>query len=168
VALPYRPASPGAGSSVALPSGAPSRSEPTGSHAAGPGLIATALTLVTLVPAAVGALTVTGPIAYGLQLVWPVWGWFVPFALWAAGAVLASWPNERFQRIWYGHRDPTTQELRHLADPVRRALRRLDLSASHYRLMITESAEPNAPATTGRTVVVTSYAAGSIPPATCN
>jgi Zn-dependent protease with chaperone function len=155
------------GAAITLPPGATSRSEPPAPHAGGPGgpgLLSTILTLATLVPAAVGALTVAAPIAYGLHLVWPVWGWIVPFALWTAGAVLASWPNEKLQRTWYGYRDPTTEELRRLAEPVRRVLRRLDLAASRYRLVVTESDEPNAPATTGRTVVVTSYAAKSLPP----
>jgi Zn-dependent protease with chaperone function len=156
-----------AAAAVTLPPGAVSRSEPAAPRTSGPegpGLPSTILTLTTLIPAAVGALTVAAPVAYVLHLVWPVWGWIVPFALWVAGAVLASWPNEKLQRTWYGYRDPTPEELRRLADPVRRALRRLDLAASHYRLVIIESAEPNAPATTGRTVAVTSYAAKSLPP----
>jgi Zn-dependent protease with chaperone function len=122
------------------------------------------VSLATLIPAAAGALTIVAPIAYGLNLVWPTWGAVAPFVVWALGAVLAAWPRERIQRVWYGYRDPTTEELRRLREPARRALHRTAVSAGRVRLMIVKSQELNAPAATGRTVVITSYAASSLPP----
>jgi STE24 endopeptidase len=129
-----------------------------------PGLGATALALATLIPAAAGALAIVAPIAYGLGLVWPIWGALVPFAVWALGAVVASWPQQTIVRTGYGYRDPTIEELRHLKEPVRRALHRVGISAGRVRLIIVKSRELNAPATTGRLVVLTSYAADSLPP----
>jgi Zn-dependent protease with chaperone function len=129
-----------------------------------PGLWPTLLAVATLIPAAIGALVIVAPIAYGLNLAWPIWGAAVPFAVWAAAALVTSWPQETIQRVWYGYRDPTAEEHRRLGEPSRRALRRLGVATGRYRLMIVKSDEPNAPATTGRTVVITSYAAGSLPP----
>ncbi|MCO6008194.1 M48 family metalloprotease [Actinoallomurus purpureus] len=120
--------------------------------------------LTALVPAAVGAMAIVGPVAFGLDLVWPVWGAVIPFVVWVAGAVLATWPQETIQRAWYGYRDPTAEEHRRLTEPSRHALRRLGVTAGRYRLMIAESDGPNAPAVTGRTVVITSYAAKTLPP----
>lgn len=128
------------------------------------GLGSTIIALVTLIPAAVGALIVVAPIAYGLHLIWPLWGATVPFAVWAAGAVPASGRQATILRKAYGYRDPTTEELRRLREPARRALDRVGVSAGRVRLMIVKSPELNAPATTGRLVVVTSYAASSLPP----
>jgi Zn-dependent protease with chaperone function len=119
--------------------------------------------LATLIPAAAGALAIVAPIAYGLNLVWPIWGAMVPFVVWAAGAVVASWPQETIQRAWYGYRDPTAEEHRRLGEPSRRALHRLGVTTGRYRLMIVTSDEPTGPATTGRTIVITSYAARSLP-----
>jgi Zn-dependent protease with chaperone function len=131
---------------------------------AGPGPVSTVIALAALLPAAVGALTIVGPLAYGLRLAWPPWGAALPFVVWAAGALLASWPNETIQRAWYGYRDPTADEHRRLGEPSRRALRRLGVPAGRYRLMVSRSDEVTAPATTGRTVLITSYAARSLPP----
>ena len=142
-------------------------STPGGQNAHGPmrpGLGSTVLAMATLIPAAVGALVIVAPIAYGLNLAWPAWGAAVPFLVWAAGAVIASWPQETIQRGWHGYRDPTAEEHRRLGEPSRRALHRLGITAGRYRLMIVKSDEPNAPATTGRTVVITSYAADSLSP----
>jgi Zn-dependent protease with chaperone function len=142
-------------------------STPVGQNVHGPmspGLGSSVLALVTLIPAAVGALVIVAPMAYGLNLVWPVWGAAVPFVVWIAGAVPASWPQETIQRVWYGYREPTAEEHRRLGEPSRRALHRLGVTAGRYRLKIIKSDEPNASATTGRTVVITSYAAGSLPP----
>lgn len=119
--------------------------------------------LATLIPAAVGALAIVAPIAYGLNLLWPIWGVAVPFVVWAAGAVGMSRSQEMILRRAYGYRDPTTEELRRLKEPARRALDRVGVSAGRVRLMIVKSQELNAPATTGRLVVVTSYAANSLP-----
>jgi Zn-dependent protease with chaperone function len=116
-----------------------------------------------LIPVLVGALTIVVPIAYGLNLVWPMWGVGVPFVVWAAGAVLATWPRERIQRFWYGYRDPTIEELRRIKEPVRRALHRTSVSAGRVRLVIADAQELNAPATAGRAVVITSYTASSLP-----
>jgi Zn-dependent protease with chaperone function len=88
----------------------------------------------------------------------------VPFVLWVAGAVGASRSQETILRGAYGYRDPTTEELRRLKEPARRALHRLSVSAGRVRLMIVKSQELNAPATTGRLIVVTSHAASSLPP----
>lgn len=150
----------------------PSRAEmaPAGATGSGParpirpGLGATALALATLIPAAVGALAIVAPIAYGLVLVWPIWGALVPFAVWALGAVVASWPQQTIAGTGYGYRDPTVEELRRLKEPAWRALHRVGISAGRVRLMIVKSRKLNAPATTGRLVVLTSYAAGSLPP----
>jgi Zn-dependent protease with chaperone function len=133
-------------------------------YSAGPALGSTIVALATLIPAAVGALTIVAPIAYGLHLIWPLWGATVPFAVWVAGAVLASWQQATILRKAYGYRDPTTEELRRLKEPARRALDRVGVSARRVRLLIVKSPELNAPATTGRLVVVTSYAASSLPP----
>jgi Zn-dependent protease with chaperone function len=119
--------------------------------------------LAALVPAAAGALTIVAPIAYGLNLALPIWGALIPFVVWAAGAVAMSRSQEAMFRAASGYRDPTSDELRRLKEPARRALRRVGVSASHVRLMIVKSEELNAPPTTGRTVVVTSHAAGSLP-----
>ncbi|MFB9834956.1 M48 family metalloprotease [Actinoallomurus acaciae] len=119
--------------------------------------------MTALIPALVGALTIMVPIAYGSSLVWPVWGAGIPFVIWAAGAVLAAWPLERIQRSLHGYRDPTTDELRRIKEPARRALHRTAVSAGRIRLMIVDAQEPSAPATAGRTVVVTSYAVSSLP-----
>ncbi|MDN3355116.1 M48 family metalloprotease [Actinomadura sp. DC4] len=135
----------------------------TGPPLAGPGLGSTIVALTTLIPAAIGALTIVAPIAYGLHLVWPLWGAAVPIVVWAAGAVLASWRATFLQKA-YGYRDPTTEELRRLKEPARRALDRVGLSAGRVRLMIVKSRELNAPATTGQLVVLTSYATESLPP----
>lgn len=152
-ALPARAVSP-----VVVPAGTEDR------PAVRSGLGSTVVALAVLIPAAVGALAIVAPIAYGLHLLWPVWGAVVPFVVWAAGAVLASWPNETIQRTWHGYRDPTAEEHRRLGEPSRRALRRLGVTAGRYRLMISESDELNAPAMMGRTVIITSYAARSMPP----
>lgn len=119
--------------------------------------------LIALIPALVGALTIVVPIAYGSSLVWPIWGAGIPFVIWAAGAVLAARPQERIQRSLHGYRDPTTDELRRIKEPARRALHRTAVSAGRIRLMIVDVQELSAPATAGRTVVVTSYAASSLP-----
>lgn len=129
-----------------------------------PGLGAITIAVAMLAPAAAGALAIVVPIAYGLQLIWPIWGAAAPFAAWVAGAAVATWPQERIQRAWYGYRDPTAEEHRRLAEPSRRVLRRLGLTAGRYRLMIATADGPNAPAVTGRTVVVTSYAVTRLPP----
>jgi Zn-dependent protease with chaperone function len=129
-----------------------------------PGLAPSVVALVMLIPALVGALTIVAPIAYGLGLLWPIWGIGVPFVVWVAGAVLAAWPQERIQRSLHGYRDPTTEELRRIREPVRGALHRTAVSASRMRLMIVSAKELNASATAGRTVVITSYAANSLPP----
>ena len=42
-------------------------------YSAGPGVGSTIIALATLIPAAVGALTIVAPIAYGLHLIWPLW-----------------------------------------------------------------------------------------------
>ncbi|MEV5704685.1 M48 family metalloprotease [Actinoallomurus sp. NPDC052274] len=131
------------------------------SMGAGPGSIIVAVAM--LIPAAIGALAIAAPIAYGLHLVWPVWGAVAPFAAWVLGAAVATWPGETIQRAWCGYRDPTAEEHRRLTEPSRAALRRMGLTAGRYRLMIAESDGPNAPAVTGRTVVITSYAVTRLP-----
>jgi Zn-dependent protease with chaperone function len=129
-----------------------------------PGLASTVVALATLIPAAAGALAIVVPIAYGLNLLWPIWGAVVPFVVWAAGAVGVSRSQETILRKAYGYRDPTAEELRRLKEPARQALDRVEVSAGQVRLMIVKSREVNAPATTGRLVVVTSYAASSLSP----
>jgi Zn-dependent protease with chaperone function len=121
------------------------------------------VTLIMLVPVLVGALTIVVPIAYGLNLVWPTWGAGVPLVVWGVGAVLPSWPQERIQQAWYGYRDPTTEELRRINEPIRRALQRTAVPAGRVRLVIADTQELNAPATAGRTIAITSYAASSLP-----
>jgi hypothetical protein len=138
---------------MALPG--PAGREPSETRDPGPG--STVIALATLVPAAVGALAIVAPIAYGLNLLWPIWGVAVPFVVWAAGAVGMSRSQEMILRRAYGYRDPTTEELRRLKEPARRALDRVGVSAGRVRLMIVKSQELNAPATTGRLIVVTSY-----------
>jgi Zn-dependent protease with chaperone function len=129
-----------------------------------PGLGLTMLAVATLIPAAIGALVIVAPIAYGLNVAWPVWGAAVPFVVWGAGAVGVSRSQATALLNAYGYRDPTTEELRRLKEPARRALDRVEVSARRVRLMIVKSPELNAPATTGRLVVVTSYAVTSLPP----
>src|SRR5262249_28458327 len=129
-----------------------------------PRLGSIAVALVTLFPALVGALTIVAPIAYGMNLLWATWGLGAPFVVWAAGAVLAAWLQERIQRSLHGYRGPTTEELRRIREPARRALHHTAISADRIRLMIVKADELNAPATAGRTVVITSYAANSLPP----
>jgi Zn-dependent protease with chaperone function len=129
-----------------------------------PGLVSITIAVAALVPAAIGALAITVPIAYGLHLVWPLWGLVAPFAIWVVGAVVTAWPQSTIQRAWYGYRDPTADEHRRLIEPSRRALRRLGFTAGRYRLMIVKSGGPNAPAVAGRTVVVTSHAVNALPP----
>jgi Zn-dependent protease with chaperone function len=162
-AVPARP--PAAGRTVAP---APRPQEPIGSPGAvrstGPGPVSIIVAVAMLVPAAIGALAIVAPIAYGLHVVWPVWGALAPFAVWVLGAVAATWPREAIQRAWYGYRDPTAEEHRRLTEPSRRALWRLGVTAGRYRLMIAESDAPSAPAVTGRTIVMTSYAVNGLPP----
>lgn len=164
VTVPPRPSVPGR-AVVPHPGGLP----PSGSIERGPvrptrsNLVSVTISVVMLIPAAIGALAIVAPIAYGLQLVWPVWGAVAPFAAWVLGAVVATWPRETIQRAWYGYRDPTAEEHRRLAEPSRRALQRLGVTAGRYRLMLTESDGVNAPAVTGRTVVMTSYAVNTLP-----
>ncbi len=149
---------------------APDSRPPSGSIVQGPtaprraGLGSITIAVAMLIPAAVGALAIVVPIAYALHLIWPIWGAIAPFAVWVAGAIVATWPAQRVQRAWYGYRDPTADEHRRLAEPSRRALRRLGLTAGRYRLMIAEADGPNAPAVTGRTVAMTSYAVNKLPP----
>ena len=170
-ALPQRPG--GAvlpatvGASEGKPPGVFAMTGPGGrepSRTTGSNLASTAVALAALAPAAAGALVIITPIAYGLSLLWPMWGALVPFVLWAAGAVWVSRSQETTLRNAYGYRDPTNEELRRLKDPARRALARVQISAGRIRLMIVKSPQLNAPATTGRLIVVTSYATTSLPP----
>lgn len=126
--------------------------------------LSTLLTVATLIPAAIGAVVIVAPIAYGLNVAWPVWGAAVPFVVWVAGAIGISRSQETILRNTSGYRDPTTEELRQLKGPARRALDRVEVSARRVRLMIVKSPELNAPAMTGRLVVITSYSASSLPP----
>lgn len=168
-ATPVR--SPAAPAATAISGAAlPGLQPPSGSIERGParpirpGLGSITFAVATLVPTAVGALAIVVPIAYGLHLIWPIRGAVIPFAVWAVGAVAATWPRETIQRAWYGYRDPTAEEHRRVAEPSRRALRRLGIAAGRYRLMIARSEGPNPPAMTGRTVVMTSYAVNKLPP----
>ncbi|MEV5710269.1 M48 family metalloprotease [Actinoallomurus sp. NPDC052274] len=129
-----------------------------------PGLGSITIAVAALVPAAIGALAIIVPTAYGLHLLWPLWGAVAPFGVWVVGAVVTGWPQATIQRAWYGYRDPTAEEHRRLTEPSRRALQRLGITAGRYRLMIVKSGGPNAPAVAGRTVVMTSHAVGTLPP----
>ena len=118
------------------------------------------LTVVGLLPALAGALMIVLPAAFGLGLVVPVWGTAIPFVAWVMASILLSRPI----LLARGLREPTNAELRRLKEPVLGALRRVGISPGRIQLMVVESEELNAPATTGRIVVVTSYAMNATPP----
>lgn len=144
----------------------PGRAEPGPVSPVRPGLGSTLVALTMLAPVLAGALMIVGPIAYGMALVWPVWGGVVPFAVWWAAAPLFLVPATQrlIATTWYGCRDATGDEATRLDAPWRAVLARAGIPAGRYRLMVVDSEELNAYATTGRIVVVTSQAARTLPP----
>jgi Zn-dependent protease with chaperone function len=120
---------------------------------------------VTLVPILVGTAAIVVPAAYGLHRLWPTWGVVALFVLWWAPTPLyvMSAPQNLIARAFFGCREPTGTERRRLEGPWRALLQRAGVPGRRYRLMATDSDELNACTTFPRTVVVTSYAAASLP-----
>ncbi|TDD60720.1 hypothetical protein E1293_45505 [Actinomadura darangshiensis] len=127
-----------------LPPGRP-QDEPSGRGGAAIGLVV-----------ALEGVVVAG-VAFGAQLVWPVWGAVVPAAVWAV-LLLAPLTARRA----YGYREPTVAERVRTDQPWRDVQKRAGVSA--FRLVVVESDELNACRPSGRTVAVTSQSARSLPP----
>ena len=97
--------------------------------------------------------------AFGVQLVWPVWGAVVVAAVWA---VLLAAPLAA--RRAYGYRAPEAAERVQVEQAWRNVRQRA--GAGGYRLVVVDSEELNACTPFGRTVAVTSRSARSLPPGT--
>lgn len=130
------------------------------------GLWSGMVTFSAILPVAVGSLGIVAPLAYGLHLILPVWGASIPFVVWLALNPLLLIPAFQRMRIRHarGVREPIETESSRLEQPWRDALRRAEIPAAEYRLMVAESGKLNACRAIGRIVVVTSHSVGSLTP----
>ncbi|GAA1854104.1 hypothetical protein GCM10009736_20920 [Actinomadura bangladeshensis] len=104
-----------------------------------------------------GEAVVVAAVAFGAQLVWPLWGAVAVVVVWGL-VLLAPLGAGRV----YGYREPQSAERVQLEQSWRDVQRRAGVSA--YRLVVVESDELNACVPFGRTVAVTSASARSLPP----
>lgn len=121
--------------------------------------------LLALAPVAVAAAAIVALVAYGLNLLWPVWGAIVPVVAWWAPAPLLSARSVRrfIARTWYGCREPTREETQRLEVPWTGVLRRAGVDPGRFHLMVVESDDLNAYASDGDIVTVTSLAVRKLP-----
>ncbi|TDE11413.1 M48 family metalloprotease [Actinomadura sp. 6K520] len=96
-------------------------------------------------------------VAFGLHVVWPVWGAGAAVAVWAVMLVAPVAASRA-----YGYREPVDAERVRLEQAWRNVQRRAGVGA--YRLVVVESDELNACRPSGRTVAVTSHSARSLEP----
>ncbi|GAA0587096.1 hypothetical protein GCM10009546_56850 [Actinomadura livida] len=100
---------------------------------------------------------VVAAVAFGVHVIWPLWGAGVVVAVWAVMLVAPVAASRA-----YGYREPVDAERVRLEQAWRNVQRQAGAGA--YRLVVVESEELNACMPFGRTVAVTSHSARSLEP----